>query len=388
MAERASVGIIGGGVVGASIAWHLCQRGISDVVVIERNPLPGWGSTGRAAGGFRHQFAHGADIAFSRLAFERLARFESETGVDPQLRLNGYLFLARSRRRLAELTAIHAVQRRAGLTEAVLLDQPAVGELVPHIVTEDVLGASYCPIDGFLDPLYIMTGYRRAAEGAGARFLFDQEVDEISVSAGRVRSLRGPDIDIAVDWAVVAAGAWSGRFLAQMGQKLDLMPLRRQIAGTHPVAQLPASAPMTIEEDGFHFRKDHLGGGGAMLIYEDPDELPSFNQVFDAEFGARVLPRFVARMRDDIDPVLSPRKCWAGLYAVTPDAHPYIGPLGDPAGVVLTAGFSGHGVMHSPATGQVVAQMIADEEVPSLARPYSPDRFARGEEFSGAGNIY
>ncbi len=388
MPDRARVGIIGGGIVGSSIAFHLAAAGISDVVVIDRGPLPGWGSTGRAAGGFRHQFPHPADIACSRFAYEQFQRFEADTGVDPNLRLHGYLFMAQSRARLDQLRQIHQIQRRAGLEEAAMLDRESVAELVPHVVTDDVLGASFCPLDGFLDPLYIMHGYARAARGRGVRFLLGQEVDRVVVESGRARVLQGPGLDLEVDWAVVAAGAWSGRLLRDLGVDLRLIPIRRQIAGTHPLPQLPEAAPMTFEDDGFHFRKDHLGGGGANLIFEDPAEPESFNQEFDVEFGAALRERLVKRLKDPGEPLVSPRRSWAGLYAVTPDHHPYIGPLSDPAGVILATGFSGHGVMHSPATGWSVAQMIACHEIPDLAAPYLPYRFEQGSQFTATGNIY
>ena len=388
MPERARVGIVGGGIVGASIAFHLTRCGVTDVVVVDRGALPGWGSTGRAAGGFRHQFPDPADIACSRFALEQLLRFEADTGVDPNLRQHGYLFLAQSQGRLAQLQAIHAVQRRAGLDEAVMLDREGVAELVPHIVTDDVLGASFCPLDGFLDPLYIMHGFARAASAGGATFVRGQDVSRVVVEQGRARRLEGPGLSLEVDWAVIAAGAWSGRLLNDLGVDPGLVPVRRQIAGTHPLPQLPAASPMTFDDDGFHFRKDHLGGGGANLIYEDPAEPASFNQEFDIGFGAMLLDRLKRRMKGPIDPLISPRRSWAGLYAVTPDHHPYIGPLRDPQGVVLATGFSGHGVMHSPATGWSVAQMIAHQETPDLAAAYSPYRFEKGNEFATVGNIY
>ena len=388
MAEQARVCVIGAGIVGSSIAYHLTCEGISDVVVLDRSLLPGWGSTGRAAGGFRLQFADQADIAFSRFALERLLRFERDTGVSPQLRQFGYLFLAQSPKRLAQLREINAIQQAAGLSEAVMLDREGVAEVVPHVRTDDVLGGSFCPLDGFMDPLYIMHGYLRAAMSRGARFRFNVEALAIESAGGRVNAVIGRDFELAAEWVVIAGGAWSGRLLDSVGTGLKVSPLRRQIAGTHPLPGLPDMSPMTIEEDGFHFRKDHLGGGGAMLIYEDPAQEFGFDHQFDPAFGAALLPRLKSRLRQDPQAMISPRKSWGGLYAVTPDSHPYIGPLGDPAGVVIAAGFSGHGAMHSPATGWSVAQMIARSETPALARPYAPDRLASGAAFVPSGNIY
>src|SRR5215216_3796488 len=180
----AEVVIIGGGIVGASVAYHLAARGVRDVLVLERGAAPGAGSTGRATGGFRAQFGTRVNVHLSLLSREKLLRFEEETGVDPGFRQYGYLFVAGSEAELRELVAAQTVQYECGLAEAREVDAGEVARLNPALSPEGVAGGVYCPSDGFIRPLEILRGYTEAASRLGARFRYGVAVEGVRAFEG------------------------------------------------------------------------------------------------------------------------------------------------------------------------------------------------------------
>src|SRR5215212_10994701 len=189
--HTADVVIIGGGVIGASVAYHLAARGVRDVLVLERGRAPGAGSTGRATGGFRAQFGTRVNVRLSLLSREKLLRFEEETGVDPGYAPRGYLFLACNEEDLRMLGDAQAVQHACGLSEARMIDAREARAINPRIGDETIIGGAFCPSDGFIRPMSILRGYAEAARRLGVRFVFD---------ADRAEG------DVLVD----ARGAWSG----------------------------------------------------------------------------------------------------------------------------------------------------------------------------------
>jgi sarcosine oxidase subunit beta len=375
----ASVAIIGGGVVGASVAYHLARRGWRDVVVLDRAAGPGGGSTARATGGFRAQYATPVNVRLSLLAREKLRCFEAETGVDPGYEPRGYLWLAGSAEEMEELDRARAVQHSEGLTEAERLVPGDVARINPAVSLDGVAGAAYCPTDGFIRPLAILDGYLRAAARLGVDLRWGIEATGFRLrpdgSIGVVETTAGP---LEVHAVVDAAGAWAASVAAWAGVELPVVPLRRQAATTTACDLLPSTTPMTIwAGDGFHLR---VRDGKVLLLQPTPG-------VPDAPFDTRVDPSWidmVERTAHDRVPVLRRAvidrpACWAGLYEISPDKHAILGPAPNCPNLFFVNGSSGHGVMHAPALGHLLAEIISDGRASTMdAWPLRFGRFAEG----------
>jgi sarcosine oxidase subunit beta len=381
MKPVADVVVIGAGVIGCSIAYHLARRGFGDVLLVEKGPLPGLGSTGRATGGFRSQFTARIDIEMSRASRAYFLEAAQATGVDPFYRESGYVFLATTDDQLAAAARRVAFQRQAGLGNVRLLDSAEVAGLLPGVHTADVRGASYCPTDGFIEPMRVLKGFLAGALGGGARLAVDTDVQGIRTAGDRVQAVLTNRGEISTRTVVIAAGAWSKGVAQLAGCDVPVVPVRRHVAGTLPPATVPDETPMVIDAgSGFHFRKDHHGGGGLLLLWANPDEPPGENEAFDPGWLAKVLPMAAARLPGFDRELISARRCWTGYYENTPDHHPILERLATPEGLYLACGFSGHGVMHSPVAGKLVAELILDGEGRSLdISQLSLSRFASGQ---------
>jgi sarcosine oxidase subunit beta len=373
--------VVGGGVMGASVAWHLAARGCRDVVVVDRAAAPGEGSTGRATGGFRTQFATPVNIRLSLLSREKLLRFPEEIGADSGYRPHGYLFLAGDEAQMAALRWIRPLQREMGVpVEEIGLED--VRRLNPAVRLDGIAGGSFCPIDGFIRPLGILNGYVEAARRLGVRFDYGVEVTGFAVAKrlpGRVTHVETTAGPIAARHVVNAAGAWAGALGGLAGVEIPVSPLRRQVAPTEPTNVLPEEMPMTIFlEDGFHLR---VRDGRVLLLWPQP---PAGSDPFDANFDESWLPGVLERARARIpslaDVPVDRAGCWGGLYEMSPDRHAILGLAPRLDNLWLINGSSGHGVMHSPALGQLVAEMILDGKASAIdVHSLRPSRFAEGE---------
>lgn len=370
--------IIGGGIIGASIAYHLSARGCSEVTVLERGNRPGEGSTGRATGGFRAQFGTKVHVRLSLLARQKLLRFRDEIGADSGYRPCGYLFCASSVEQMEALRAAEGVQRTAGLTNVEFLTPAEMARLVPTLAIDDLLGGAFCPTDGFIKPLSILLGYVEAAQRLGAEFRWGEEVKEIEVRRGTVVGVKTDRNCYATRCVVNAAGAWAALVAELAGiRQLPVVPVRRQVAVTRPFHALPDALPMVIDcANGFHMR---MRDCRALLLWADPAEPLGYNDRFDPAFLHFVRPLAYRRIRCLAEVPIDVDLCWAGLYELTPDHHGIIGPTKEVGGFFLANGFSGHGVMHAPAIGQLVAEMILDGRAHSLdISALRPERFEEG----------
>jgi sarcosine oxidase, subunit beta len=382
MKETADVVIVGGGVMGASLAWHLASRGCRDVLVLERLPGLGGGSTGRATGGFRCQFSTEVSVRLSLLSREKLLRFPEEIGIDSGYRPYGYLFLAGDGEQLAALEwllgflhGLGAPVERVGPEDIRRINSAANVDGIP--------GGTFGPADGFIRPLEILRGYTEAARRLGVEVEYGVEVLGMTVEADRIvriETSRGP---VSAGTVVNAAGAWAGTVARMAGIEIPVTPAKRQVAMTQPFAGLPETMPMTIFlEDGFHLRVRD----GRVLLLRSQDFASA--DPFDTTFDASWLDGVVARAHEKV-PCLRQAEidvagCWAGLYEMSPDSHVLVGPAPGLANLFLMNGSSGHGVMHSPALGQVLAEMILDGEARSVdVRALRPSRFAEGEPVGG-----
>ena len=378
--NTAQVVIVGGGVVGASVAYHLAARGVGDVLVVERGPGPGAGSTGRATGGFRAQFGTRVNVRLSLLSREKLLRFEDETGVDPGFRGRGYLFVATDAGELEELAAAQAVQHECGLAEARTVGVEEVGRLNPAVSLEGVAGGVYCPTDGFIRPLEILRGYVSAAERLGARFLYGAALEGVRAGrGGRVGTLLTTAGEVSAGCVVNAAGPWAAEVGRALGAEVPVRPLRRQVAITRACELLPEEMPMTIYAgDGFHLR---VRDGRVLLLWPDePRTADPFDTRVDEDWVARVVSKARALVPCLSTAEIDRASCWAGLYEMSPDRHALLGPAPGFENLYLANGSSGHGVMHAPALGHLLAEIILDGSAQTLdAHALRPTRFAEGE---------
>ncbi|HYP01758.1 MAG TPA: FAD-dependent oxidoreductase [Pyrinomonadaceae bacterium] len=383
MNETADVVIIGGGIVGASVAFHLAERGCADVLIVEREAAQGLGSTGRATGGVRAQFATSINIQMSRYSIDFFTRFEEATGgrscgYEPA----GYLFVATTEAHLDYLTRTRERQRAEGLANVELVGAAEIARRVPGLRTDDVRGGSFCPTDGFIAPLKVMRGFTERAVERGVRVWTETSVTGIEVEGGRVACVQTTRGRISTRAVVNASGAWAAETARLAGVEIPVVPLRRQLVSVRPRAPLPAGLPMVIDlSDGFHFRPEarDVEAPGALLAWPDDAETAGFKTDFDPAFAEKVFRRARVRAPFLADAEVNASRCRAGLYEVTPDNHAIIGESGEVCGLFFANGFSGHGVMHSPATGRIVAELILDARAQLLdVSALGAERFAAG----------
>jgi sarcosine oxidase subunit beta len=346
MSRRYDVVILGAGIVGTSIACHLAMLGRPRVAVIEKEASPGLGSTAKAAGGIRAQFSSDINIELSKLSLDRFERFPEEMGVEASFTQTGYLWMATrpEEMRLFERNAER--QRRHGLAIE-LLDGPGVARKAPYVRSDDLLGGVFHGRDGYASPADYVLGYHKKAKALGVEFHFGHEV---TGRRGRVVATTSGEFE--GERVVLAAGAWSGKLGELLGFEVPVRPVRRQCFTTEPFPELPHPIPMTIDyTSGVYL---HSESGGLLVGKADKDEPPGFNETVDYGFVERVAALAMERV-----PALeraTVRTAWGGLYEVTPDNHPLIGEMGE--GWWIAAGFSGHGVMHAPATGMLLAELL------------------------------
>jgi sarcosine oxidase subunit beta len=357
----ADVVIIGGGVMGASAAYHLATRGCRNVVLLERAPLLGSGATGKCAGGIRYQFSTDINVRLSLLSLPMLARFEQELGQSIDLRWTGYLFLLDNEADLATFRYNVTMQNALGVSSQ-MVSREEVAELVPLLSIDDIVGGAYHAGDGLADPAGVVQGYAAGARRAGAQLLTGITATGIAVRNGRVVSVGTTEGEIATPAVVNAAGPWAGEVAALAGVQLPIVPVRRQIVVTTPLRGVPADFPFVIDfSRSLYF---HREGQGILTGQSNPNEKPGFDQSVDHAWTEVHLEQAMLRF-----PLLQRAgllREWAGLYEVTPDAHPVIDGLANPAGFYIVAGFSGHGFMHGPIAGQLIAEMILDGSARSL----------------------
>jgi sarcosine oxidase subunit beta len=376
--ESADVVIVGGGIVGSSIAWHLTEQGCRKLLVIERESHQGKGSTGKSMGGVRAQFATAVNIRMSLYSIPFYAAFDQRLGHPCGYRPQGYLFLATSPAHLDYLRRNQELQKQLGLKQVEMLEGAAIAGMFPLLRSDDVLGGSFCPTDGFVDPYSAMVGFMARASDAGARLWRGTEVSAIKVEGGRVAGVETSRGAVATPVVVNAAGPWAAAVAGMAGVDLPVEPLRRMLVPSEPFDAFPHTAPMIIDmSNGFHFRPESLG---FLLAWNDPEDRPGFKTDFDPGFVEKILLRAANRVPIFENLAVNPKRAWAGLYEVTPDHHAILGPVEEPAGFYLANGFSGHGVMHAPAMGKVLADLILHGGTEVIdAAVLRLGRFAAGE---------
>ncbi len=372
--KTADVVIIGGGVMGTSIAYHLARRGCTKVVLLEREPVFGAGATGACAGGIRHQFSTSVNIELSKHSIQMLERFPEEMGQEIDLNFCGYLFLLDNEADMAAFRRNVALQHRHGV-ETQLLPPEEIARLVPQVNLEGIIGGTFYARDGLADPAGVVTGYVTNARRLGAWLFTRTPAIDIRVEGGRVRGVRTPRGEIETPVVVIAAGPWSAQVGRMAGIELPVLPIRRQIAVTRPLPGIARDFPFVI--DFSHSLYFHYESGGILTGMSNPNEKPGFDTRVDPEWRLVHFEHAVHRL-----PLLAEAEIlteWAGLYEVTPDDQPILGWLPQVEGLVACTGFSGHGFMHGPICGLLMAEEILDGRAHTVdIEPLRWQRFEKG----------
>jgi sarcosine oxidase, subunit beta len=372
--STAAVVVIGGGVMGASTAYHLAARGVKHVVLLEREAFFGLGATGRCAGGIRHQFGTTINIQLSLLSLPMLDALEDVTGQPALVRKCGYLFVLTRPEDEAQFRRNVARQNALGVSTEWLSGDEVRRRTLPALFP-DALAGTFCAQDGVADPNSVVMGYVNAARRLGVACFTGVTVTGLEQAGGRITGVVTDQGSIAAPIVVNAAGPWSGPLAALAGVEIPVTPVRRQWLTTTPLPEIPADFPFVIDfAQSLYF---HREGEGLLTGMSNPNEAPGFDQRVDPEWELTHLEAAVARL-----PLLERAGIasrWAGLYEVTPDAHPILGasPL---EGFYLVTGFSGHGFMHGPICGKLMAEVITDGQATTLdIRSLALTRFAAGQ---------
>lgn len=384
MSNKTEIVIIGGGVVGASVAYHLTARGAKDVLILDRGMQQGSGSTGKATGGVRAQFETEINIKMSLYSLDFLANCGFDCGYEPR----GYLFFATDKNQFDYLKRNVEFQKSLGVKDVEIVDKKQIAEICPILNTEDIIGGSFGQFDGFVNPLAIMRGFTEKALERGAKIQFETEVSAIETKHGKVVAVETNKGRIECEKVVLATGAWARELAKTAGIDLPVSPQKRQIVWAKSEKTLPENLPMVIDiGSGFHFRpaRDFVDltansdNTEVLFAYPDPDEKESTDTNFDEAFIQKVYEKAKHRSPFLFDTRIVREKCRAGLYENTPDHHAILGGCAV-EGLYFANGFSGHGVMHSPATGKALSEIILDGNASFLdVSCLSFSRFAKGE---------
>lgn len=352
----AEVVIVGGGVMGTSIAFHLAEAGVRDVLLIERDDL-GSGSTSKAAGGVRAQFSDELNIRLGARSLEAFTRFGERPGQEIDLHQVGYLFLLSRPEDVTAFEQSVELQNELGVPSRMISVEEA-RRLSPLIETDGLLAAAFSPDDGHCTPESVVLGYATGARRHGARLLTHCEVLGIETRGEDITAVRTSHGRIGTSAVVCAAGAWSAAVGEMAGVDLPVTPLRRQIVLTEPMSGLPRPVPMTIDfATTFYF---HGEGQGLLIGMSDPDEQPGFRPDRDDAWLPALGEAMATRAPRLLDVGLTTG--WAGLYEVSPDHNALIGEAPEVSRFLYATGFSGHGFLQGPAVGEIIRDLYLDRE--------------------------
>ena len=367
--KTAEIIVIGGGVMGASTAYHLAARGQKNILLLEKEEFFGQGATGRCAGGVRYQFSTEINVRLSLESLPMLERFREEIGQEINFQKCGYLFVLTKPEDVEYFRRNVELQRKLGV-QTEWLNGDETRQRVPLMRFEDALAGTFNPKDGLVDPNSVVMGYVGAAQRMGVEALNNVEVTGLKTSPrGSARGVEGGKVEgvetnkgfVATRAVVNAAGPWAGIIGKMAGVHIPITPLRRQMLTTTPLPELPPDFPFVIDfAQSLYF---HREGDGLLTGMSNPNEMPGFDQNVNEDFELVNLDAATARM-----PMLEKAGLvshWAGLYEVTPDAHPIFGST-PVEGLYLVGGFSGHGFMHGPISGKLIAEYIIDGKFQSV----------------------
>jgi len=366
--------VVGGGVHGASVFYHLLSLGLERVLLVERKSLA-CAATGRSTGIIRHHYSHEVTVRVARYSSRVFSRFPETMGRDIGYVNNGLVFLA-TREEEGALRRCVEQQRRLGV-DASLVDPAGLKTLHPDLVVDDVPLASFERDAGYADPYSVTVGYAKAGEALGGKILLNAAVQDIRRKGDGflVATASG---EHEADAVVLAAGAWARTLGARMGVDIPVTPLRLSNA----VLELPGgyarTTPTVLDlPNHLYFRPEGghiLVGDGEGLGDADPE---TFDESLPYGFVEEVSERVVRRIPRFADAAY--RTGWRGLDGASPDFHPIVGPLPDVDGAYVSVGMSGHGFKLAPGIGRCLAERVVHGRYETIdLAPYAPDRFARG----------
>ncbi|HRK89765.1 MAG TPA: FAD-dependent oxidoreductase [Anaerolineales bacterium] len=358
--NTADIVIIGGGVMGASAAYHLAQRGAKNIVLLEKEKYFGTGATGRCAGGVRYQFSTEINVKLSQESLPMIERFKEEIGQDVNYRQCGYLLVATNEKDAVTFKQNVTLQNGLGVPTQ-LLSGDDVRMRLPLMKFEDAIAGTFNQKDGTVDPNGVVMGYVGAAQKMGVKAIENAEVTGITVSGGEVKEVQTNLGTIQTRMVLNAAGPWAGLIGDMAGVPLPIVPLRRQMFTTNPLPEVPEDFPFVIDfARSLYF---HREGEGLLIGMSNQEEKPGFDQNVDEDFELVNLESAIERM--PLVEKASRASHWAGLYEVTPDAHPIYGGS-DVKGFYICTGFSGHGFMHGPVSGKLMTEFMLDGNYSTL----------------------
>jgi sarcosine oxidase, subunit beta len=367
--ERADVVVIGGGVIGTSIAFHLAEAGVN-VCLLERGELAS-GSTSRAAGGFRAQFSDPLNIAIGLRSIDAFTRFAERPGGEIDLAQVGYLFLLDRDEDVASFEQSVALQNELGVPSR-FVSPAEIGELCPLAGVDGVLAATYCPLDGHASPEAVVQGYTAGARREGAIVLTGCTATDVRSSAGEIHAVTTNDGEIETGVVVCAAGVWSPAIARMVGVDLPVQPVLREVGFTGPVEGLPSTIPLTVDfSTGFYF---HREGPGLLFGMADRAQPPGLDAPTDPGWLERVSE--IAERRLPTLPDMGLAGGWKGAYEVTPDHNALVGEARDVSRFLYATGFSGHGFLQGPAVGEIVRDLVLGRQPFVDVTPLGVERFA------------
>jgi sarcosine oxidase subunit beta len=373
MEKTADVVIIGGGVIGVSIAYQLASKKAGRIILLEKGQL-GEGSTSRCVGGIRAQFSTEINIRFSLESLKTFERFKEEFGVNPEFKRIGYLFLASTEMQIKVFKENLKLQRQLGIPVE-LLDSDEIKRRWPYLRMDDILGGTFCSWDGYAGPSEVLSGFVSGAKREGVKIYEGTEATEILKEKGKVNGVKTKEGEISTPIVVNAGGPFASLIGEMAGIKVPVKPLRRQVFVTGPFYLSEQPIPLTIDfHRGWYFRQEVDG----LLLSGPLDQEPSFNTNIDYEAMAEASENAIYRV-----PMLEKARIargWAGLYEISPDNHAILGKVPEVEGLILANGFSGHGFQHSPAVGKVIAELIVEGKATTIdIAPLSIERLKKGE---------
>jgi len=369
MKERASVVIIGGGIIGVSVAYNLALRGVRDVVILEKSKAGG-GSTSASLGGFRNQFSNELSVKLSQRSARIIERFEELTGYDPLVRHDGYVFIASKSESFEQLGRNHRLQRRLGVPVD-LLSREELQDSYPFYRFDGILGGTLCKEDGHASTMAVFQGYLTAAKRLGVELYENTELTAAGKGDSCRFALRTSRGKLASDSVVIAAGAYSGLVGRLASVEIPIKPYPRKVLITRSFSDgIPNEIPIIIDVDStFAFGRE----GRGLILATNQEAASSFDLVFPPDYEENVMRAALAR-------VPATRHCTlayanAGLYELTPDSNPIFGEIPGVEGLYCCAGFAGHGFMHAPAMGELMAELLTKGRASLDISSYSPERF-------------